>query len=103
MTIEYIRYEMPDGELQEKLRASYIEAGKSLQASAHCLGYELTQCEEDATCFVLRIQWDSTEGHLEGFRRSPEFREFYRAIAPYVSNIKEMRHYGLTNVEWRRS
>ena len=102
MIVEYIRYEMPDEESQAKLVSGYEDAGKSLQLSPHCLGYELTQCEEDATCFTLRIQWDSTAGHIEGFRRSQEFRDFYRAVAPFLSGIKEMRHYRLTGIEWQR-
>ena len=108
MIVEYIRYEMPDAQAQGGLVAGglvagYEQARKALEVSPHCLSYELTQCEEDAACFTLRIEWDSTAGHLEGFRRSPEFRDFYRAVAPFVSNIKEMRHYHLTNVQWRRS
>lgn len=102
MIIEYIRYEMPSGESQEGLVAAYAEAGQSLQLSPYCLGYEMTQCGEDTACFTLRIQWDSAAGHLEGFRHSREFREFYRAVAPFVANIKEMRHYRAAPVQWQR-
>jgi len=102
MIIEYIRYSVADQAAQEELLAGYEAARKPLEASLHCLGYELTQCEEDPAAFVLRIEWDSTEGHLQGFRNSPEFREFYQSVAPFVSNITEMRHYQLTRVTWKR-
>jgi len=60
---------------------------------AHCLAYELSHCKEDADHYVLRIEWDSEQGHLKGFRSSPEFRSFFAAIQPYVKDIEEMRHY----------
>src|SRR5262245_20100808 len=33
---------------------------------------------------VVRIEWDSGEGHLAGFRQSPEFRGFFEAVRPFV-------------------
>lgn len=103
MIVEYIRYGVSEPADQEKLLAGYEVARKSLEASVHCLGYELTQCNEDHGVFVLRIEWDSAEGHLQGFRNSPEFRAFYQAVAPFVPNIAEMRHYNVTNVLWKRA
>jgi quinol monooxygenase YgiN len=102
MIAEYIRYNMPDQAAQQHLIAAYQTASKLLQASPHCLGFELTQGAEDPAAFVLRIEWDSAEGHLKGFRTSPEFRTFYQAVAPFVPNIAEMRHYNLTAVRWKR-
>jgi hypothetical protein len=42
---------------------------------------------------VVRIEWDSEEGHMTGFRQSPEFRGFLEAVGPFVHDIEEMRHY----------
>jgi hypothetical protein len=44
----------------------------------------------------VRIEWDSEEGHLSGFRRSPEFRRLFAAVGPFVHDIEEMRHYEVT-------
>ena len=97
MIVEYIRYT-----IDEARRTSFTEAYKvaalQLDKSVYCKGYELTECEEEAGQFILRILWTSTEDHLNGFRRSPEFRDFFVAIKPYVNDIKEMRHYRLTEV-----
>jgi hypothetical protein len=46
----------------------------------------------------LRIEWDSVDGHMQGFRSSPEFRTFFAAIRPYIGDIQEMRHYEKTAV-----
>lgn len=101
MLIEYIRYKVSADE-SPALIAAYQVAGASLQSSAHCLGFELTRCAEEPEAFVLRIAWDSLDGHLKGFRQSPEFPKFFQAIQPFIEKIQEMRHYELTSVGWKR-
>jgi len=76
MVVEYIRYAVKDEVRRNKLVTAYLEAAKSLDAAPECLAYELTVYEEDATAAVLRIEWVSTEAHLEGFRKSVVFRDF---------------------------
>jgi quinol monooxygenase YgiN len=95
--VEYIRYAIPETQAAD-FESHYLEAGRSLAASAHCLGYELSRCLDDPSSYILRIEWDSVEGHMQGFRNSAEFRSFFAAIKPYVDKITEMRHYGLTGV-----
>lgn len=98
MTIEYIRYKIADDKA-EAFVAAYARAGKLLSDSPHCLGYELARCSEEPALFILRIVWDSVEGHLNGFRKSPEFATFLAEIKPYFSDILEMQHYELTAVQ----
>ncbi|HLM68333.1 MAG TPA: antibiotic biosynthesis monooxygenase [Longimicrobium sp.] len=101
MIVEYIRYELGDGR-GEAFEAAYAQAAPSLDASPHCLAYELTRCVEAPASYILRIEWDSAEGHMQGFRRGPEFPAFFAAIRPYVGEIAEMRHYALTPVAARK-
>lgn len=97
MIVEYIRYTIPATQADE-FENSYAEAGKSLAVSAHCLAFELCRCVDDPTSYILRIEWDSVEGHMQGFRGSSEFRAFFAAIRPYVGQIAEMRHYRQTSI-----
>lgn len=104
MIVEYIRYKLNEqpAESGESIvgdfEAAYGVAASSLDASPHCLGYELSRCVEEQNRYILRIEWDSVDGHLEGFRRSPEFAPFLAAIKPYIGQIEEMRHYTLTSI-----
>ena len=97
MIVEYIRYAIDDAR-SAAFEAAYAQGAASLDASPHCLGYELSRCTEDPTRYHLRIEWDSAEGHMRGFRASPEFRTFFSFIRPYVNDIEEMRHYQPTAV-----
>ncbi len=102
MVVELIRYSVPDAKRQAELLNAYREASKSLDAAPECLAYELTVCEEDPSSMVLRIEWESTERHLQGFRKGPHFRAFFAAIGGFVKEIAEMRHYALTDVGKRK-
>jgi len=42
---------------------------------------------------VVRIEWESIEGHEQGFRSSPQFGEFFAAVKPFFDQIQEMKHY----------
>ena len=97
MIVEYIRYAIP-AERRDAFERGYGDAAHALGRSSHCLAYELARCAEDATQYVLRIEWDSAEGHLQGFRHSPEFRAFFGGIGPLVNDILEMRHYEQTAI-----
>lgn len=92
MIVEYIRYGIPAQDAAA-FEADYGKAGLSLDASPHCMGYELSRCLDEASCYILRIEWDSVEGHMQGFRRSGDFQQFFSAIKPWVNRILEMRHY----------
>ncbi len=95
MILEYIRYEVAN---PDELIAAYQRARLSLDAAPDCRAYELSQCADDPLVFMLRIEWTSADGHMNGFRKSAEFREFFAAVQPFVTSIREMRHYHLTSV-----
>jgi quinol monooxygenase YgiN len=97
MIVEYIRYEIP-ADRQESFVAAYRDAAKELRISTHCRRYEVTQCTEELSSFVVRIEWDSLEGHMQGFRKAPEFEPFFAKVKPFFEQIREMRHYALTDV-----
>src|SRR5699024_1415655 len=98
MIVEYIRYAVADEAAGAALESAYAEAAASLDASEHCLGYQLARGVEEPCRYILRIEWDSREGHERGFRTSPEFRPFLEAVRPFIDAIEEMKHYELTTI-----
>jgi quinol monooxygenase YgiN len=101
MIIEYIRYRIDPSE-EKAFLVAYETASKSLKDSPHCLGYELSQCTEARDSYMLRILWDSEEGHIKGFRKSEQFGPFFGAVQPFMKSIEEMRHYEMTPLRWSR-
>jgi quinol monooxygenase YgiN len=102
MIVEYIRYELPPGQ-EAAFVDAYRDAGAELRASTHCLRYEVSRCTEHPGAFVVRIEWDSVEGHIGGFRGEPAFQTFFRKVKPFIEHIREMRHYDVTDVVFARA
>lgn len=92
--VEYIRYSV-EPEQAEHFEQAYEEAAGPLLASPNCLGYDVTRCTEEPTSYIVRIRWDSAEGHLEGFRKGAEFPRFFSLVKPFFNAIQEMRHYDI--------
>jgi heme-degrading monooxygenase HmoA len=101
MVVEYIRYTVPL-EQGAAFEAAYAEAVRALEADPRCLGHEVTRCVEDQSSYIVRLLWDSVEGHIEGFRKGPHFPPFLAAIRPFIPQIDEMRHYDYVSGPWRR-
>lgn len=102
MVVEYVRYTVSDKSRREELLKAYRHAAFFLDQSSECRAYELSICQEDETSAILRIEWQSSEAHLQRFRKSAAFGEFFRAIGDFVKEIAEMRHYELSDVVKRK-
>lgn len=101
MVVEYLRYTVnPDR--KAGFEEAYRQAQEYLKSSPHCLGYELSCCVKQPQHYILRIVWDSAEGHLQGFRTSSEFPKFLALVRPFLSDCQEMEHYTVTDVIWQR-
>ena len=96
--VEYIRYKIPSEKYSE-FEVAYNKAQDSLKKSPNCLRYEVSHYVEEPNYYVVRIEWDSQEGHLKGFRAGPEFQTFLEAVRPFFNNIEEMLHYELTRIK----
>jgi quinol monooxygenase YgiN len=91
-SIEVIRYTIP-ADQHSNFEEAYRAAGKQLEASPYCLGYQVIHGEEDPNHYIVIIDWTSTQEHLEGFRKSPQFMPFFNLVKPFYNNIEEMKHY----------
>ncbi|MGH9027608.1 MAG: putative quinol monooxygenase [Acidimicrobiia bacterium] len=72
---------------------AYRRASAILETDPHCVAYEIARGVEEPRHFIVRIEWDSVEGHEQGFRSSAHFGEFFAAEKPFFSEIEEMKHY----------
>lgn len=95
MVVEYIRYKIDPGRTEEFVEA-YRRGGELLDASPHCLRWEAARSVDDPEKQVVRIEWDSAEGHMQGFRQSANFKPFLDATGPFFQDIEEMTHYEVT-------
>jgi quinol monooxygenase YgiN len=94
MVVEIIRYNITP-ESAEHFKQAYTEAGNYLNSSPYCLSYEIVQGIEEPNNFIVRIEWDSVEGHMQGFRMGPDFQLFFALVRPFFNAVLEMKHYSI--------
>lgn len=100
-SVEIIRYTIPDDKL-ERFLTDYQEAGRHLENSPFCLGYNILRGDDEPNHFIVTIYWTSKIDHLNGFRKSAQFSEFFNWVKPYFNGIEEMKHYQKTSVAWSK-
>ena len=62
---------------KEKAFAQGIQQGvEVVKRDAVCRSASAQRCIEDPARFLLIIQWENLEAHMEGFRKSPRFAEY---------------------------
>ena len=102
MTTEVIRYRIPAAQV-EAFEQAYRQTEPILQNSRHCLGYRLLRGVEEPDNWIVLLYWDSVEGHEQGFRSEPGFREFFALVKPFFNQIQEMKHYEAGKMSWSRN
>ncbi|QNF33016.1 antibiotic biosynthesis monooxygenase [Adhaeribacter swui] len=100
-SVEIIRYAIPP-EQQTIFEQAYTEAGILLQNAPYCLGYELIKGVDEPQNYLLTIYWTSLHDHLNGFRKSASFGQFFNLVRPFYAHIQEMKHYEPTNLVWQK-
>lgn len=103
MIVEYIRYKIASEKKTAFVNAYQEAATIALDPSPNCLAYELSQGVEEPENFLLRIEWDSIEGHMEGFRKSSLFQPFVALVRPFYNDILEMKHYEVSGIVTKKS
>jgi heme-degrading monooxygenase HmoA len=86
--VEYIRYKIDPGRTGE-FNNAYRRAGALLDASSQCRRWETARCVDEPEKQIVRIEWDSVEGHLQGFRKSADFKPFLEATARSTRTSKK--------------
>lgn len=92
MIVEYVRYTVPAVD-RARFEEAFSKAGTVLDRSPNCLEWDLARCHDDPGSYILRICWDSVDGHLRTFRGSGLFQDFITAIRDFVPAMLETRHY----------
>jgi quinol monooxygenase YgiN len=100
-SVEIIRYNIP-AETGIAFEEAYAAAGDHLRASPYCLSYQVIHGDEEPNHYIVVIHWTSKEEHLQGFRKSEEFKSFFNLVKPFFNNIEEMKHYHPSKTIWTR-
>ncbi|HLX78798.1 MAG TPA: antibiotic biosynthesis monooxygenase family protein [Acidimicrobiales bacterium] len=78
---------------EESFETAFAEAKSVMASSPGCQSVQLYRCIEEPERFLLFVEWDSVEAHMEGFRKSAAFDEWREIVGPYFAYLSDMSHY----------
>jgi heme-degrading monooxygenase HmoA len=82
MVIELATFHVVSGK-EDEFALAYSTARPLLVGSAGCAGAVMHRVHEDKSTFVLLVEWERIEDHLEGFRRSNAYAQWRSLISPF--------------------
>lgn len=72
---------------------AYAGARDVLASTPGCRSVRMTRGIETPDRFVLLVEWDSVEAHLDNFRATDRFEQWRAAIGPYVAAPPRVEHF----------
>lgn len=92
MVLEVATVDVRPGE-EDAFVAAYRQARSEVIGTPGCRSIRLTRGVESPSRFVLLVEWDSVEAHLDGFRATDRFTRWRAAIGPHFAGPPAMEHF----------
>ncbi len=78
---------------EEAFEAAYRGVRDEVAGTEGCRSMRMTRGVETPSRFVLLVEWDSVEAHVENFRETERFPRWRAAIGPYFAAPPQVEHY----------
>ncbi len=72
---------------------AYAKARETLVTTPGCRSVRMTQGIESPFRFVLLVEWDSVDAHLDNFRATERFATWRGLIGPYFDGAPTVEHF----------
>jgi heme-degrading monooxygenase HmoA len=82
---------LPDQE--SAFAEAYAKARETLVTTPGCQSARMTRGIESPSRFVLIVEWDSVDAHIENFRASDRFTTWRGLIGPYFDGAPTVEHF----------
>ena len=78
---------------EEEFASAYAEARPLVASTPGCRSVRMTRGVESPSRFVLLVEWDSLDAHLENFRASERFGRWRALIGGYFAAPPLVEHF----------
>ena len=92
MVLEVALIDVKEGQ-EDDFAAAYVKARNVLATTPGCRSVRMTRGVETPTRFVLLVEWDSIEAHLDNFRATERFTEWRALIGLYFDGAPRVEHF----------
>jgi heme-degrading monooxygenase HmoA len=92
MVLEVALIDVVPGQ-EEQFAAAYAKAHEVLAGTPGCRSIRMTKGIETPHRFVLLVEWDSVDAHIENFRATERFTTWRGLIGPYFDGAPRVEHF----------
>jgi heme-degrading monooxygenase HmoA len=92
MVLEVALIDVVPGQ-EDAFAAAYQVGHPILATTPGCRSVRMTRGIESASRFVLLVEWDSVEAHLENFRNTERFTQWRALIGPHFASPPVVEHF----------
>lgn len=78
---------------EDDFAAAYRTARSIVASTPGCRSVRMTQGIESPSRFVLLVEWDSVDAHVENFRNTDRFTQWRGHIGPYFAGPPTVEHF----------
>jgi heme-degrading monooxygenase HmoA len=78
---------------EDEFLAAYAKARPVLAGTDGCRSIRMTRGIETPSRFVLLVEWDSVDAHLDNFRATERFTTWRGLIGPYFDGAPTVEHF----------
>ncbi|HVX20204.1 MAG TPA: antibiotic biosynthesis monooxygenase [Acidimicrobiales bacterium] len=93
MITEHVVLDVVPGQEEEFEEAFTLTKGL-IAASPGFRSLRLSRCLEVPNLYLLLVEWDTLEDHLEGFQQSAAFAEWREAMTRFYRPGPVLQHFG---------
>ena len=92
MVLEVALIDVQPGQ-EDAFAKAYATARPLLATTPGCRSVRMTRGIESPSRFVLLVEWDSVQAHIENFRDSERFGQWRGHIGPYFASPPVVEHF----------
>ncbi|MEJ6515299.1 MAG: antibiotic biosynthesis monooxygenase family protein [Pseudomonadales bacterium] len=78
---------------QEQFEVNFGEAQSIIESMHGYVSHQLQRCIEDASRYILFVNWQTLEDHTVGFRESKEYDLWRSLLHEFYDPFPEVLHY----------
>jgi len=79
--------------LEDDFIKAFSKAQNIISKTAGYISHQLKRCVENASRFILLVEWEKLTDHTEGFRGSNEYQEWKRMLHHFYEPFPVVEHY----------
>ena len=81
--------------MEADFEVSFNEAQHIISSQKGYVSHQLQKCIEKDNRYILLVNWEKLEDHIQGFRGSKEYEEWRKLLHHFYEPFPQVEHYQL--------